>query len=143
MPGKRKQKKIASTMGIKISDISSRYQSMGLRPAELMEDVKKILAGGGYTTLDANNSSIPADGKIIELIFKPTDAPNGRLVKWQLTVSVKQGGNIIWSAQDEKVGKQTSLYGVDVEARGIDDLTDAREIFNKMVQYFVANHRVE
>jgi hypothetical protein len=136
-------KKIASTMGIKISDINSRYQSMGLRPSELMEDVKKILAGGGYTTLDVNNSSTPADGKIIELIFKPTDAPNGRLVKWQLTVSVRQGGNIIWSAQDEKVGKQTNLYGVDVEARGIDDLGDARETFIKMVQYFVANHRIE
>jgi serine/threonine protein kinase len=134
-------KKIASTMEIKISDIGSKYQSMGLRPAELMEDVKKILAGGGYTTLDANQAS-PADRKIIELIFKPTDAPNGRLVKWNLTVSVKQGGNVIWSAQDEKVGKQTNLYGVDVEARGIDDLSDARETFIKMVQYFVANHRI-
>jgi hypothetical protein len=42
-----------------------------------------------------------------------------------------------------RISKQTSLYGVDVEARGIDDLSDARETFIKMVQYFVENHRIE
>ena len=136
-------KKLTSTIAIKISDINPKYQSMGLRSAELMEDAKKILAGGGYTALDANSASVPAYGKILELVFTPTEASHGRLIKWRLTVSVRQGSNIIWSVQDEKVSKQTSLYGVDVEARGIDDLTDARETINKMVQYFVTNHRVE
>ena len=133
----------ASKIGINIKGVDSKYQSMGLNPGELLNEINGILVSAGYNITDSSQAGSTGGSKVLDLIFTPTHAADGKLVKWAILAAVRQGNTVLWSARDERESKVTKLYGVDVEARGIDNLADVKNSFIHMVSQFAAKNRIQ